>query len=253
MLQAPHHAYALPIHWLRLQQIQQDRWKPGLAVDVTPAIWQRWSDLLREDPLVRATLHTPSAALAGSIRQFIVESLVAERIRDHLALGVLVPSGYVIDKVLRLLSYLPPNPVFTQRVMSLTTSSSAREEWCQPFRATWALSWGSPTCEHGVSMTQADRRAGIFLRWLRYAHEMLGSAEHIVVVNMDETHVGAVKALKCGFMESSLGRQDVDMTVLAAERPLGRTSLMATVSYPGHDTVWMTRYRQQSRFRVSGI
>ena len=61
-------------------------------------------------------LANPSATLCGTLREFLVESPFAEKVRELPALGLVVPSGFVVDAFLRMLSALPEHPVQRQGV-----------------------------------------------------------------------------------------------------------------------------------------
>jgi hypothetical protein len=219
----------LALHWVRLQQERQCRWRPGLAIDVTPALLDRWCLILADDLIVRRCEEDPSAALGGTAREFLVESLLAEKVRELTSLGLKVPSGFALNKFLSLLNALPENPVTRDRLRSLCSSESACKKWSKRFRNEWSLSWGTPLLSHGVSMTGAERRCIIFLRWLRFWHSHWGPDAHVVVVNMDETALGAIKSSKYGIVDQRARSEVNAVPEIPRERALPRTSLLASV------------------------
>ncbi|HSG19529.1 MAG TPA: hypothetical protein VLA31_02065, partial [Burkholderiaceae bacterium] len=140
-----------------------------------------------------------------------------------------VPSRYVLGKFMALLAELPPNVVTEARLQSLRTSESACKKWSRRFRETWSLSWGEAPCPHGVTPAGTERRAVLFMKWLKLWHEHFGNPASFVVVNMDETMLGNVKASKKGITDPCS-----EGLAGAAQEPrrdsgLPRTSLLAAV------------------------
>lgn len=223
----------LAIHWARLQQERQHRWMPGLAVDVTPALLERWCRVFAGDLMVRRCIADPAAALGGAAREFLVESLLAEKVRELTAMGLQVPSGFVLNKFMTMLACLPQNALLEARLRSLRSSDSACKKWSKRFRDTWSLSWGTPRCSHGVSLSGVERRCFILLRWLRFWHGYWPASADVVVVNMDETALGSIKTGKAGIVDAR-----AEGSTPAGEEPrrqggLRRTSLMASICSHG--------------------
>lgn len=218
----------LALHWIRVQQLRHWKWRPGLAVLVREADLNAWCHELVKHVLVKRCLGSDAAALSGTVREFLVESLLAERVREFAAMGMVVPSGYLVDSFLRMLRLLPENPVTRGRINSLTGSVSSCKKWSSRFRSTWQLQWGSTSVPHGVSASAAERRTVVFLRWLRYWFEQL-PASKLVVVNMDETMLGSIKEMKVGVVDARPDRHDGRACLPARAGGLPRTSLAASV------------------------
>lgn len=223
----------LAVHWVRIQQERQNRWKPGLAVNVTPELLERWRRVFIGDLMVQRCVADPAAALAGEVREFLVESLLAEKVRELTAMGLQVPSGFVLNKFMSMLAALPRNPVIEARLSSLRSSSSSCKKWSMRFRQTWSLTWGRSAITHGVSQTGIERRGLIFMRWLRFWHNHWALSPDVVVVNMDETMLGSIQAHKVGIVDARSESGNAATSEIRRERGLRRVSLMASVCSHG--------------------
>ena len=95
----------LALAWVQLQQLRQWKWREGVALLFTAADLDGWCQELSTDLIVLRCRTDPSAALCGTVREFLVESLLAEKVRNLSALGLVVPSGFVVDAFLRMLCY----------------------------------------------------------------------------------------------------------------------------------------------------
>ena len=194
----------------------------------TAADLDGWCQELSTDLIVLRCRTHPSAALCGTVREFLVESLLAEKVRNLSALGLVVPSGFVVDAFLRMLSVLPENPVQRQRAESLRKSASSCKKWCRRFRETWSLQWGGTSVPHGVSPVAAQSRAAIYLRWVQWFNHW-GADREVVVVNEDETMLGAVQLAKAGMTDCGSSAARSTVAAPSREAALPRTSLIASI------------------------
>lgn len=229
LIQTFSHRSDLALAWVRLQQLRQYKWRQGVALHYTAEHLGAWAAEFTSDSLVKRCVDNPSTALSGTVREFLVESLLAEKVRNLSSLGLVVPSGFVVDSFLRMLNVLPANPVIRDRIKSLTTSASSCKKWCRRFRETWHLQWGETSVPHGVSPAAARTRAAVYLGWLQYWFQHFGAEREVVVVNMDETMLGAVKQAKAGVTDGASGVAGGCRAAPAREAALQRTSLIATI------------------------
>lgn len=219
----------LALHWIRLQQLSQWKWRPGLAALITEDSLAKWVDQLSSDTLVQRCRRSSAAELSGTVREFLVESLLAEKVREFAAMGLVVPSGYLVDTFLKMLRMLPDNVAHRRRIESLTESVNSCKKWSSRFRFRWQLEWGSTVVPHGVTESAAERRTGIFLRWLRFWFQHAACPAGLIVVNMDETMLGSIKDPKVGVVSSNTQSRSQTLHLPARAPGLPRTSLVASV------------------------
>lgn len=219
---------SLVLRWVRYQQLVKYRWRPGAAVDVTRAKLDEWCRQFAGDPLVARAVQDENSDLRAEIHMFMVESVVADFVRDLTRRGLLVPSSSIVQKCLSLLTAVPQ----AARIISLRDMLASRDRrckrWSHRFRDIWAFSWGTVPVQHQVEERWTRRRAGIFFRWMRYVLEVRAAGQGCIVVNMDETMLTSVKSFKVGVRQHTQAAGD--MQPRPRERGLLRTSLMAAVA-----------------------
>lgn len=220
------------LHWVRLRQQQLDRWRCGWAEDVTTATLERWRSEFTCDSVLLRALREPSCCLRAEAHTFLTESVLAEHVTSTNAGGLAVPSGYVVQRFVQLLSALPQASPVRDLRERLSTNPNARKKWMQRFRRRWSLQWGDRCVPHGIGITVQDRRAGVFFRWFRWAAESMTGAE-VIVVNMDETNLGNVRPSSKGNLTSSSGVAHVAHAIVRRQRPVPRTSLIASICSDG--------------------
>ncbi len=218
----------LALHWVRLRQRQLDRWKSGWAEDVTAATLGLWRSELSGDPLLQRALREPSCCLRAEAHIFLTESVVAEHVVSINASGLPVPSSYVVQLFVRLLSAVPQASPVTELRERLGTNPNASKKWMHRFRERWSLHWGDRCVPHGIGVAVQDRRASLFFQWFRWAAMNAGSPD-VIVVNMDETMLSNVQPLAKGNVICSPTSADVADAIVRRQAPLPRTSLIASI------------------------
>jgi len=215
------------LRWIKLQQLQKWRWKSGLADEVTVPVLEQWCQDLSEDATVANLLANPRSNARGTVHIFLVQSVLAERVRDCLQGGLLVHPSFVLDKYVAMLRLLPPCRIVERHRNSLESHEHASKKWSKKFRDAWGLTWGSCSLPHGISRPASVRRAAVFIRWIRHVcASLVGSAE-VVVINMDETNLHNLKQWKRGVTDAT---GEVQVSERAAkDAALPRTTLMASV------------------------
>lgn len=219
----------LAVHWSRLQLQQAARWKPGVASEVTNATVSQWCAEFAEDPLILACLATPNCSLRGQVHLFLTESLVSERVQKLSDTGLLVPSSYIVALYLRLIGFLPSSAEVDAMRARLSTNKNYCKKWLKRFRERWNVQWGSTSIPHGVGETRQRCRARIFFQWLLFELSAVPDGADVVIINMDETALTAVKVDKLGNSSVSRDAAGRSGVVLRKMRPLKRTSLIASV------------------------
>ena len=217
--------YALK--WIHVRLQQQNRWKEGLILPVTSAVLASWCAELQSDSFLIRCLSTPSCYTRGEAHLFLAESLLSERINTFLAGGLLVPSGYIVQRYVKLLEALPPAAPILEACERLKSKPQASNKWMRRFREHWSMEWGTCSVPHGIGESIQKARAGIYYRWLLWAEAAAGG--EVVFVNMDETQLNNVRARVCGNRPSASASDVVSATIIRKERALPRTSLLAMV------------------------
>lgn len=220
------------LHWIRLRQLQKWRWRRGLARHVSPDMLRSWCERYASDALVQHSLRNPHCCVRGEVHLFLVQSLLAESVKQHIQAGLLVPSTFVLGKYLGMLSALPACPIVERHRLSLQHHDHATKKWSRKFRDAWGFSWGSSSFAHGLSLREASCRAGVFVRWIRHVLTERLVGQDVVVVNMDETNLANMKEWKRGVTGG-----DVEGHAPAAaprDGVIPRTSLIASVCSDPH-------------------
>jgi hypothetical protein len=223
--------YALK--WIHMRLQQQNRWKEGLILPVSSAVLDAWCTELRSDSFLIRCLSTPGCYTRGEAHLFLAESLLSERIKTFLAGGLLVPSGYIVQRYVKLLEALPPAAPILDACERLKSKPQASKKWMRRFRDHWSMEWGTCSVPHGIGESIQKARAGIYYRWLLWAEEAAGG--EVAFVNMDETQLNNVRARVCGNRSSAAGAEVIASTIIRKERALPRTSLLAMVC--SHDAL----------------
>ena len=218
----------LSLHWVRLKQQQRFRWKPGLAQIITREMLQAWGAELQQDEQLRHNLSVADCTARADAHVFLVESFLAEHIRQMSAQGLLVPSNYIVQKFRGLLLLLPQAESVQSQGERLETNSNSAKKWLTRFRQRWGFHWGPAAIPHGVGRDVQRHRAGVFFRWLRFVHLDWQSAG-VVTVNMDETMLSNVHSRKQGNSCCAVAAGEGAGAVMRRESPLPRTSLLASV------------------------
>lgn len=219
----------LALHWVQLQQLKAWKWKAGLAVRVSRETLARWSAALSEDLLLKQALADPFDELRVQAHCFLAESVVAESVRRLAGRGLAVPSRFILHKYVRLLHYLPQSGRMQRHLRALDYGKSYSKKWSRRFRDAWGLQFGGTDKVRRIAFSTAQRRAAIFLRWLRHVFQHRLSSLEPVVLNMDETNMSNIKREKLGVVMQG-GPHGTVMQESRMDGAIPRTSLIATVS-----------------------
>lgn len=220
----------LALHAVRLAQTKDAAWKPGVAVDPCQRHLQQWDAHFADDDELRVSLACPTAPLRQEAHKFLVESLVAERVRRLSEMGLLVPSSRVILMYLRFFSVLPKSPAVSEELRNLQRTAWMQKRWSSRFRKSWGLAWGGAPAPHLVRRSTQKTRAAIFYRWLRHVlYERLAGLP-AVVVNMDETILSNLRGWKKGVVANGADPEEMAGSELRRDAAISRTSLIASIS-----------------------
>lgn len=218
----------LALHSIRLKQLQQHRWRPGLALNPTEDHLREWCAAAASSPDVAMCLANVMAPLRQEVQLFLVESYVAEAVHRLNRSGLLVPSSRVLQLFLRCLHHVPLSAKSSQLVRSLARAQFAKR-WSRRFRQRWGLEWGGDVVPHSVTQCEIRQRAGIFLRWLRHVLSERAGGKPVVVVNMDETFLSNIKPWKKGIVCRRASGAEGHAGNIRKDAPLSRTTLIASV------------------------
>ena len=218
----------LALHWVRLKQMQSNRWKPGLAVDVSGAVLRRWQDSFAADETFLNCLVDTGAPLRAQVHLYLAESVAADRVRELSGVGMLVPSRFVVALYCRLLQALPQVPAVVDQTRRLHEKPSYTKKWMKRWRLTWGVAWSATPVPHGIGTQHQERRAGVFFRWMLF-ELAAASASDVIVVNMDETMLSAVKERKKGNTDARMGHGSAFSGFARRPASMPRTSLIASV------------------------
>lgn len=218
----------LALHSVRLSQLAQHRWRPGLAVIPTKEHLHRWSADDAIQTLVQGCLANPLNPLRQKVQLFLAESYVAEVVYRFNQTGLLVPSSRVLQLYLRALQWLPlssASSVFADRLRD----AQFAKRWSRNFRQRWGLEWSGELAPHSICQRDISQRAAIFLRWVRHVLQDRLCGKPAVIVNMDETMLSNIKPWKKGIGFKRAGGQSRPEGIIHREAALSRTSLIASV------------------------
>lgn len=219
----------LALHWVQLQQLKAWKWKAGLAVRVGRETLAQWSAALSEDLLLMRALADPFDELRVQAHCFLAESVVSESVRRLARRGLAVPSRFILQKYVRLLHHLPQSGRMQKHLRGLEHGKSSAKKWSRRFRDAWGLQFGGTAQVRRIAFSTAQRRAAIFIRWLRHVFQHRLSSLEPVVLNMDETNMSNVKRAKLGVVIHG-GPHGTVMEESRMDGAIPRTSLIATVS-----------------------
>lgn len=218
----------LALHSIRLGQLAQRRWRPGLAVLPTEEHLTTWSTTASVQARVQRCLRNPFDPLRQEVQLFLAESYVAEVVHSWSRSGVLVPSSRVLQLFLRALDCLPLSSQSAHFADRLRDVQFAKR-WSRKFRQRWGLEWSGELVPHSISQPEICQRAGIFLRWMRHVLQDRLCGRPAVIVNMDETKVSNIKPWKKGVGFMRTGGSPRPHGGIRRDAPLCRTSLIASV------------------------
>ena len=136
--------YALK--WIHMRLQQQNRWKEGLILPVSSAVLDAWCTELRSDSFLIRCLSTPGCYTRGEAHLFLAESLLSERIKTFLAGGLLVPSGYIVQRYVKLLEALPPAAPILDACERLKSKPQASKNGCEDFATSGRWSGALVVC-----------------------------------------------------------------------------------------------------------
>ena len=217
----------LALHSVRLAQLRQHRWKPGLAITPTEDHLRIWSTAAIKADVARC-LANPLDHLRQQAQIFLVESYVAEVVHRLNQGGLLVPSSRVLQLFLRCLHYLPLASNHSDIAAALRGAQAAKR-WSRTFRQRWSFAWGCDQVPHCITQVETTHRAAIFLRWMRHVLVDRLCGQPVVVVNMDETFLNNIKPWKKGVVLQRGSGEHCHEGGIRKDPTMGRTSLLASV------------------------
>ena len=221
----------IALHWIRLQQCKQHRWRPGLALNITAEHLVQWRAKFEGDDILQQCLANPASELRAEAHMFLVESVVAERVHTMAAGGLVVPSSHVLQKYLRLLGFAPRSRLVTKHLEAMAMHKSTAKKWSHRFRRSWNLEWSSASSEHRITWATAKTRAGIFVRWVQHVLRIRLGGRPATIINMDETALGNVAASKKGVVLPGVRRRGCG-AFAPMDAVIPRTSLVASIASP---------------------
>ena len=195
--------YDVALHWIRVQQLRQWKWRAGLAEDVTTACLQSWETRMGHTTRVSRILSKRDCKARLSLEKFVAEFHTQGEVQKLHARGLRVPSAHVLHLYCRSLTAQDPGHAGLEHVASLREKKSRAKKWSAGFRSRWLLEWGGGHVLHGLHRSDQTARTVVYLRWARWVlHDLRGAAEPLVV-NMDETQLSNVKARCTGVVANA--------------------------------------------------
>ena len=217
----------LALHSVRLGQLRQHRWRPGLAIIPTEHHLSVWSTAAILEHVQRC-LANPMEPLRQQAQVFLVESYVAEAVHRLNLGGLLVPSSRVLQLFLRCLHYVPLSADHSTFVDHLADAQAAKR-WSRNFRHRWSFEWGCDQVPHCITQVETKHRAAIFLRWMRHVLRDRLCGKPAVVINMDETFINNIKPWKKGVVIQGACGEHRHEGGIRRDPGMGRTTLLASV------------------------
>ena len=200
------------------------------CVPLSEASIQSWVHNYSEHPLVQEALESLNHVWRRRADEFLLESLVWEEVVRHNSNGLKVPSSALVQSYIRKWHLRPRSAATDADLNKLQADPTRARKWCFSFRRRWSLQWGPLVGLRTLSRDAIQRRAGIYLRWIRYVCTQPSGTAGRVIVAMDETAVtnvmnrGMQGTVVCRQQQSNLRQSQP-----AAPRALGRTALVAAV------------------------
>ena len=95
------------------------------------------------------------------VDDFLVQSVVYEFVQKQSTLGLVVASGAVVAKYLKLWSYRPRPQQIVNALDAMQRKASRRHAWCRRFRKRWRLEWGITPAGKSISQSDMQKKVDI--------------------------------------------------------------------------------------------
>ena len=217
------------LHWVRLQQVQEWKRRPGLAVLYGAAAVAQWVQTWSTHPDVLRVAQDPLDSTRQRLLLFAAEFETHVEVHRLHRRGLRVPSSHVVATYLSALGKHRLSDATTAHAQRIERRAVTAKKWGRAFRQRWGHLWGTGGSTHGVNDMDVNRRGGIFFRWLGHVLAELRNHGDPIVVNMDETMLSSVKPRKLGVVPNIQRARQIPLGNVPKERALPRTSLTAAV------------------------
>ena len=237
----------LTMQWALRFRRYQIHTRGTCCVPLSEAWIHSWAQSYSEHPLVQEALGRLNHVWRRRADEFLLESLVWEEVVQHNSNGMKVPSNALVQSYIRKWQLRPLCAATNENLHKLQADPSRARKWCYSFRRRWSLKWGSLVELRALSRDDIGRRAGIYLRWIRYVCGRPSGIAGRIIVAMDETAVANV--MNRGMQGTVVCRQqqpNLRRSQALARRTLGRTALLAAVCndrdiQPHLPQIWLPR------------
>ena len=194
---------------------------------------QCWTTQLGWHPEVEKAMQDLSHPWRHQADVFLMESLVADDVRQANSQGMQLGSQLLLESLLRKWRLRPRSPAIDQWLAGLVADEVKQRNWRRRFRKRWDLRWGQLGCHRTLSCHEIRSRAAILVRWCRWLLRSVLAARDVVVINMDETGVSNVKDARSGYVISRAGSTSVNNAGSCKKPSYPRCSVLASICDDG--------------------
>ena len=216
--------------WGQRQQQGRRRHDGLWPVTVTPLLVQAWSSQYAAHPRITAALASFTDDLRKLADEFLMESLLAEEVLEQNRKGIVMCPRLMLESYLRKWRARPRAPSIEKWLCELQSDTDRQEIWRRTFRRRWLLDWSNLPEHRCLGKEDIRVRSEVFLRWVRWVLQQIGSNDDTVVVNIDETMVSNVKDRKKGIVVSRKRQRTLDNANISKRQAAPRCSLVACVT-----------------------
>jgi hypothetical protein len=148
-----------------------------------------WAHSLKEDTEVKAALQALGHHLRELADDFLIETLVIQDLLTYWSRGIQTTTEVAVVALLRKWRRRPRSEQRESWLQRVAEDTEYRKSWGRYFRGRWNLRWaGENSCRYMTS-TVIQRKAAIFIRWIRWAALSRGVTRTSTFINMDETTI----------------------------------------------------------------
>ena len=190
---------------------------------------QSWTARLGGDPEVEKAMQDLGHPWRHEADVFLIESLVADDVRQANSQGMQLGSQLLLQSLLRKWNLRPRSPAIDQWLAQLVADECKQRHWRRRFRQRWDLRWGQLRGHRTLSCNEIRSRAAILIRWCRWLLRTVLATRNVVVINMDETGVSNVKEARSGYVISRAGSASLNNAGSCKSKSHPRCSVLASI------------------------
>ena len=145
--------------WARQEQHKRPWHTFGMHVAVNVALVGAWANQWATHAMVLDAVQNLGHPWRAAADIFLMESLLADRIRQMSVSGLAMSSACAWAAYLRYWSYRPQTPKQQAWLTTLQSTPRRRDRYLCRFRKRWGLNCGAPDLRPGLSMALLRERA----------------------------------------------------------------------------------------------